>query len=29
MRFLIVLLLIAAAWGGYRHSYAPEPVALS
>lgn len=29
MRYLIVLLLIAAAWGGYRHFYAPEPVAVT
>ena len=29
MRFLIVLLLIAAAWGGYRHLHAPEPVAMT
>ncbi|WP_129134677.1 excalibur calcium-binding domain-containing protein [Luteimonas sp. YGD11-2] len=27
MRFLIVLLLIAAAWGGYRHFHAPVPEA--
>lgn len=29
MRFLIVLLLIAAAWGGYRHFYAPQPAAMT
>ena len=27
MRFLIVLLLITAAWGGYRHFHAPAPEA--
>ena len=29
MRFLIALLLIAAAWGGYRHVNKPEPVAVT
>jgi len=29
MRYLIVLLLIAAAWGGYRHFHASEPVPMT
>lgn len=29
MRWLIVLLLIAGAWGGYRHFNAADPVAVA